>query len=111
MDITVTEQDGVHIIAVAGEVDLGTSAELRAAVMAPIQAGHPVIVDLNNVHYMDSSGIAALVEGYQSARRTKSGFVLAAVSEGVARILQLARLDKVFVLSPTREAAMAKVMS
>ena len=50
------------------------------------------------VSYIDSSGIAALVEGFQSARARGSRFALVAVSDAVRAVLELARLDRVFLI-------------
>ena len=57
--------------------------------------------------YIDSSGIAALVEGFQNAREKGSKFGLVAASKAVMAVLQLARLDRVFPMFPTLEAARA----
>ncbi|HIJ62110.1 MAG TPA: STAS domain-containing protein [Rhodospirillaceae bacterium] len=85
-------------ISVTGEVDLKNSGELRKELLAALAAGRPVAVELSQVAYIDSSGIAALVEAYQTARRQGLAFTLADVSPAVLRVLKLARLDQVFDL-------------
>jgi len=60
---------------------------------------------LSQVQYIDSSGIAALVEGFQRARGTRRRFGLIASSKQVLAVLQLARLDKVFPLYVDVDAA------
>ena len=65
--------------------------------------GSPVLVDLAGVTYIDSSGVASLVEALQQARSQEAEFALAAPGEGVRRVLELARLDKVFVIHETLE--------
>jgi anti-sigma B factor antagonist len=57
-----------------------------------------VIVDLSGVSYIDSSGVASLVEAYQTARKGETSFALANVSQAAMRVLELARLDKVFTI-------------
>ena len=69
----------------------------------------PVLVDLSGVGYIDSSGVASLVESLQSARKTGSNLILVAVSEGARRVLELARLDKVFTICDTVEDGIAQV--
>ena len=59
-----------------------------------------LLVDLAGVPYMDSSGVASLVEAYQSARQSQGFFGLAAATPGVVRVLELARLDQVFNVFP-----------
>jgi len=85
------------VISVAGDVDLYTSPELRNAVLKAIpKAAGRVAVDLSGVSYIDSSGVATLVEGLRSARKFDKGFVLLAPSPAVTQVLELAKLDSVF---------------
>jgi anti-sigma B factor antagonist len=87
-----------QVLQIAGEVDLSWSQQVRKAVLDALATGHAVAVDLSGVHYIDSSGIAALVEGFQNARGKKQTFVLLSISKQVLSVLKLARLDRVFVL-------------
>jgi anti-sigma B factor antagonist len=84
------------VVALRGDVDLSHSPEARQLLLDQIGRKCDLIVDLSGVSYIDSSGIASLVEAFQAARRQGSGFALAAVSESALRVLRLARLDKVF---------------
>lgn len=98
--------DNAAVVALGGEVDLRQSATLRKALMELMFEKRPVVVDLSTVEYIDSSGIAGLVEAYQAARGNGTLFVLAAVSDPVRRVLQLARLDRVFTIAESVEAAL-----
>ena len=103
-----TESNGdVVLIRLSGEVDLSWSQQVRTAVLDALQK-HPVVgVELSKVSYIDSSGIAALVEGFQNARTRGSRFALVAISDAVRAVLELARLDRVFLIvaEPTDVAA------
>lgn len=90
--------DGTTLIRLRGEVDLSWSQQVRKAVLDALAASPRVGVDLGEVGYIDSSGIAALVEGFQQARTQGRGFALVAVSDAVRSVLELARLDRVFPL-------------
>jgi anti-sigma B factor antagonist len=94
---TTTEQN-FQLLHVSGEVDLSWSQQVRKAVLDALSTGKPVAVDLSGVEYIDSSGIAALVEGFQQARGKKQTFGLLKISKPVLSVLKLARLDRVFVL-------------
>ncbi len=84
-------------IAVAGEVDLYTSPELRSAIIKAVPATDAGLeVELSGVDYMDSSGVATLVEGFKSTREKSKTFVLLRPSPSVMKVLELARLDSVF---------------
>ena len=60
-------------------------------------------MDLSGVTYIDSSGVASLVEALQASKQQATRFGLAAVSEPTRRVLELARLDKVFPMYNTVE--------
>lgn len=98
LQLETAEQDGRTIIKVAGEVDLYTSPQLRTAIIKAIpKASCEVLgIDLSEVVYMDSSGVATLVEGLQKSQKQKTTFCLVAPSSAVMKVLQLARLDAVF---------------
>ena len=78
------------------EVDLSSSPQARSAILGCLNGGKSLLVDLSAVDYIDSSGIASLVEGFRLVRDKHLAFGLLAVSEPALRVLQLARLDKVF---------------
>lgn len=105
----IREQDDALVVAFDGDVDLKSSPDARKVLLECVGRQQPVLVDLSRVHYIDSSGVASLVEAYQKARKSGQRFVLAAVSDGALRVLQLARMDKVFTICPTVDEGLARV--
>jgi len=96
------EQDGAAIIVVEGEVDLNSSPALRTALLkAAAKRKGALAVNLRGVRYMDSSGVATLIEGLKSVREKERRFVLLAPSGSVMKVLQLSRLDTVFEIQET----------
>lgn len=93
-DLQLGEQ--FNTVKVAGEVDLSWSGEMRDTILRAMKCGKTVKVDLSAVDYIDSSGIAALVEGLQTAKQKNLSFYLSQTSQAVRSVLALARLDKVF---------------
>ncbi len=87
-------------IQVRGEIDLSNSQQLRKTILGALRADPAVKVVLKEVTYIDSSGIAALVEGLQYANSQNKRFTLSDPSEHVRSILELARLDTVFEIEP-----------
>jgi anti-sigma B factor antagonist len=95
--IETSQIDSETLISVEGEIDLYSSPELRKAVLKAVpKAESGVAVRLEKVGYMDSSGVATLVEGLRSAKQHDKTFVLEAPSSAVMKVLELARLDSVF---------------
>jgi anti-sigma B factor antagonist len=101
-----TETHGdLLLVRVRGEVDLSWSQSIRKSILDALARATKVGVELSEVSYIDSSGIAALVEGFQSARGRGQGFWLVASSQPVKSVLQLARLDRVFPMVDDLAAA------
>jgi anti-sigma B factor antagonist len=98
MQVEVRRADSHSAVHLSGEVDLATSPQARRAILDELAAGRPLLVDLSAVTYVDSSGLATLVEGYQTARRLGVRFCLVGTGPKVLAVLQLARLDRVFPL-------------
>ena len=96
MECTTTQQDGFVIVGLHGDVDLHYSPEARKSILQQLNNNNNVLVDLSEVKYIDSSGVASLVEGFQLARSKQLQFGLVGVSEAAMQVLQLARLDRVF---------------
>lgn len=98
---------GYALVRLSGEVDLSWSQAVRRAVLDAFAGDAPVGVDLAAVGYIDSSGIAALVEGLQRARASGRRFALVAPSDAVRAVLELARLDRVFAIVADADALLA----
>ena len=91
------QQPNGSLIRVVGEVDLYSSPELRKAILKAVPSAEGgLAIDLAGVTYIDSSGVATLVEGLRSAREHGTGFALVSPSPAVMQVLELARLDSVF---------------
>lgn len=101
MSCQISHENGMAIVALIGEVDLEESPAVRKSLLECVGLKTGVIVDMSGVTYIDSSGVASLVEAFQLSRKNSTRFALAAVSPGALRVLELARLDRVFSLYPT----------
>jgi anti-sigma B factor antagonist len=97
LEIEFSTSNDRSLIVVRGEIDLYTSPDLRSEILAAVpKAAGQVAVHLSGVRYMDSSGVATLVEGLRSAREHGKSFTLVQPSPAVMNVLKLARLDSVF---------------
>jgi len=105
----ITDQGGALIVSFIGDVDLQTSPEARNVLLECVAKGRSILVDLSKVGYIDSSGVASLVESFQKAKKSGQNLVLVSVSDGALRVLKLARLDKVFTICDTLEDGLAAV--
>lgn len=96
MQYTTREENGWKILELSGEIDLHYSPQARKQILELLGNKHNLLVDLSSVEYIDSSGVASLVEGYQLSKNENLKFGLVGVSNAAMQVLQLARLDKVF---------------
>lgn len=89
----------MQTITLSGEIDLYNSHRLREKLSTLINNDNPdILVDLSDVTYMDSSGLATLVEAMQKVKKKNGRFRLTGVKGAVKNIFEIARLTEVFVI-------------
>ncbi len=96
MASNLSEAPNQDVVRLVGSIDLEHSPEIRRRLLDAVAGRVSVFVDLSEVTYIDSSGIACLVEALQTARNHSADLDLVAVSRQAMRVLELARLDMVF---------------
>ncbi len=110
MDLAVTPHgaDGPVVVTIAGEVDVYTAPLLREALDREIAAGHVrLVVDLERVDFIDSTGLGVLVGRLKSVRNGSGWLRIVCTKERVLKVFHLTGLDKVFRIVDTVEAATA----
>jgi anti-sigma B factor antagonist len=106
--LTSARIDGENLLAtVSGEIDLHNSPELRVALLELIEKHQPqrLILNLSQVPYMDSSAIAVMVECLQKLRKNGGKLCLTHLHSRVRGLLEIARLDSIFVLAEDEQQA------
>lgn len=109
LHINARHSDKTTILDVSGDIDLATSPELRKALLRELRELRMprVVLNLKEVHYIDSSGVASLVEGLKASRDVGSRLVLFGLNSAVREVLQLSRLVKLFEITDSEEQAVA----
>jgi anti-sigma B factor antagonist len=107
--ISARRQDKTTIFDLSGDIDFANSPKVRDSVLREIRESHTprVMMNLSQVRYLDSSGVASLVEGLKASRDLGSRFILFGLSTSTREVLQLSRLIKVFEVYDNEEQAMA----
>jgi len=101
-------QEQPNVLPLEGEIDLHVSPEVAESLRTMIaKKPNVVVVDLTKVTYLDSSGLAVLIEGMQNVQEYGGTFALAGVQESVQHILEIARLDQVFQIFPDVDSALS----
>jgi anti-sigma B factor antagonist len=109
MQISIRRVDSTAIVDVSGDIDLASSPEVRRALLHEVRDNRRprVVLNLSAVGYIDSSGVASLVEGLKASRDIGSRFILVGLSGPAREVLQLSRLVKVFEIYDTEGEALA----
>src|SRR5438309_9044843 len=96
------------VLPLEGEIDLHVSPQIGASLAGLIKKKPPkMVVDLSKVSYIDSSGLAVLIEAMQNVAAYGGSFALSGLQVGVRPIFEIARLDQGFRIFPTTAAALA----
>jgi anti-sigma B factor antagonist len=101
-------KDRSDVLPLDGEIDLHVSPNVAESLHAIIRKKpRRLVVDLAHVSYIDSSGLAVLIEGMQNVEAYGGKFALAGLGEDVRTIFEIANLDQVFQIFPDVDAALA----
>lgn len=107
MQITQRESSDIVILDLSGEIDISTSPEVRQAFDELVkQEKKKILLNFAEVAYIDSSGLATLVEMLQRLKRYAGALRLASVSEKVRGLFEITKLDKLFSIFATEEEAL-----
>jgi anti-anti-sigma factor len=103
------QEEEAAVLRIRGELDLSASAALRACLLDEVGLeGPPIVIDLRDVPFVDSTCLGVLISVMRQARLTRGGLRLAAVQPRVRRALEIAALDDVFpIFSSVHEAVAA----
>ena len=104
--ISVRDVGTSRVVDVDGEVDLGTSPELRRTLFEALPAVGKLALNLAAIRYIDSSGIATLIEVLNRSHRLKKQFVLFGLSPAVQDVFRLTHVVRVFEVFQTEQEAL-----
>ncbi len=109
MDIAIeSPQRGVTILRPSGTLDMNSVPAFRMTLEQQIKAARAgLIVSLEGVQFMDSAGVAVLIEGLKWSRNRHLPYLLTQLTPAVQMVIELARLEHVFTIAANIEAALA----
>ncbi|HTX37505.1 MAG TPA: STAS domain-containing protein [Bryobacteraceae bacterium] len=106
MKISVRDVGPAKIVEVDGDVDLGTSGTLRRTLFAALPETSILALNLGSIRYIDSSGIATLIEVLNDSRRLNKQFVLFGVSTAVEEVFRLTHVIRIFRIAQSEREAL-----
>jgi len=110
VQIATRQTEGRVILDVSGDIDLANSPAMRKMLLGEIKEKRTpkVLLNLRSVRYIDSSGIASLVEGLKASRDLGSRLILYGLSPTVREVMELSRLQRIFEIYDNEEQALAR---
>jgi anti-sigma B factor antagonist len=97
LDLNVRKEGDHAILEVAGEIDVYTAPKLREKLIELVSDGsHNIIVDLEKVDFLDSTGLGVLVGGLKRVRNHDGSLQLVCTQEKILKIFRITGLTKVF---------------
>jgi anti-sigma B factor antagonist len=104
--ISVRDVGTAKVVEVEGEVDLGTSPDLRRTLLETLPTVGRLALNLSAIRYIDSSGIATLVEVLNRSQHLKKEFVLFGLSPAVQEVFRLTHVVRIFQVFQTEQEAL-----
>jgi anti-sigma B factor antagonist len=108
LTLATNEVDGATIIAVGGEIDVYTAPKLRDKITELVADGvYDIIVDMEAVEFLDSTGLGVLVGGLKKVRAHDGSLELICTQDRLLKIFRITGLAKVFVIHDSADGALA----
>lgn len=107
-----SERSDWTVLGVCGEIDVFSSQQLHEQLVAIDEAGHnQVVVNLDGVEFLDSTGLAVLIAGRKRARDRRGDLALVCSRRPLLKLFSLTGLDEAFALHVTVDDAVASASS
>src|ERR1700691_1676664 len=106
MKISIRDAGATKIVEIEGDVDLGTSPDLRRTLFATLLEAPKLALNLAAIRYIDSSGIATLLEVLKDSQRRNKEFVLFGLSPAVQQVFHVTHVVRIFQVFQTEEEAL-----
>ena len=107
MNVKSFDKDGVTIFQIDGEINISTSPELKKHFEKKLIK--KVVIDLEKVSYIDSSGLATLVELLKKTKSQSGNLGLSGMSDKVKSLFEITKLDRLFPIFPNQQEAVVSV--
>jgi anti-sigma B factor antagonist len=112
LDVEAVREDGASVIALRGEIDVYTAPLLRQKLVDLVDEGAlNIVVDMEKVDFLDSTGLGVLVEGLKRVKTRGGNLTLVITQDKILKIFDITGLNKAFPVYGTREEAVKSAVS
>jgi len=106
MEINEEKRNGVSVLRLSGRLDAVSSAEAANALEAALDAGNGVVVSMEGLDYISSSGLRVLLKTAKRAHSEKKGFCLASLGESVREVFDVSGFSALLDIAETEDDAL-----
>jgi anti-sigma B factor antagonist len=107
LELETTQRDGVAVLSLRGEIDVYTAPRMRQAIVDLVDAGsHNIVIDMEKVDFLDSTGLGVLVEGLKRVRTRGGSLSLVVTQDKIVKIFDITGLNKAFPIHASLEEAL-----
>lgn len=108
LDVDTARREGATVLTLRGEIDVYTAPRLRQAIVDLVDAGDArIVVDMEKVDFLDSTGLGVLVEGLKRARNRDGSLSIVATQDKILKIFDITGLNKTFSIHRSVDEAVA----
>ena len=112
IETSLRHRDQIPVLDVVGEIDIYTTPQFKEAVSAAINENKPaIVINMDKVTYMDSSGFGTLLSATKRLRPLDGALYLSGCNEAIQRMLQITRLNTIFGVYPSEDEALSAAQS
>ena len=112
LELETTKHDHTTVLTVRGEIDVYTAPRLRQAIVDLVDAGSTsIVVDMEKVDFLDSTGLGVLVEGLKRVRTRGGDLSIVVTQDKILKIFEITGLNKAFALHSSVDEALAEPVS
>jgi anti-sigma B factor antagonist len=109
LEVETSERDGRTIIALRGEIDVYTAPRLRQTIVDLTDAGAlHLVVDMEKVDFLDSTGLGVLVEGLKRLEGQEGSLAVVVTQSKILKIFDITGLNKAFAMYDSVDEALSK---
>lgn len=109
MKISEEKKGDFLVVSVEGEINIDTSPQLRESFTRSIKKGlNKIVVDCIGLLYVDSSGLATLIELLQRLKKTDGELRICNLSDKVKGVFEVTKLDKLFDIYSSKKEALGE---
>ncbi len=107
LELETSQRDGVAVLALRGEIDVYTAPRMRQAIVDLVDAGSlNIVVDMDKVDFLDSTGLGVLVEGLKRVKTRNGTLSLVVTQDKILKIFDITGLNKAFPIHASLDDAL-----